>query len=188
MIRGLQYFAVWTLTTAAAIGVSWLGIRFVLDAGAPERPRVVAGPTGETTLAEPTPTSTSLSPPPSSSSSPEPSAPTAAPTTTTTAPAQEPPAQQPTSQPPAPSEEGAWVERDGKQVFIKSFRLQGGVATVSFAERDIQPVSATPRQGYAAVVEQPADAVVVVFTGNGHTSKLEAMWVGKPQWRIIESD
>ncbi|QFZ19331.1 hypothetical protein [Saccharothrix syringae] len=182
MRRGLQYFAAWSASTAVAVVLSWLGIRSVLEAGVPERPRAVAGPVQQssavpsttTTTAVPTATTTTALP---TTTTPEPTTTTATPATTTTT----------AAPPPLPSEQGTWTEQDGEQVYLRSFRLQGGVAAVRFAARDMQPISATPRQGFAATVEQPADAVVVEFTGPGHRSRLEATWVNGPQWRIVES-
>ncbi|MFD0205521.1 MULTISPECIES: hypothetical protein [Saccharothrix] len=179
MTRGLQYLAAWSASTAVAVVLSWLGIRFVLDAGAPERPLVVAGPTQSSAIARTTTTTT-----------------TAAPTTTTTTAAvvatiaptttRVPPTTTTTAQ-PLPSENGTWTEHNGEPVYLRSFTLHGGVAAISFSARNMEPISATPRQGFSATVEQPADAVVVEFTSPGHRSRLEATWVGGPQWRIVEA-
>ncbi|MFE2756178.1 hypothetical protein ACFXGA_29685 [Actinosynnema sp. NPDC059335] len=182
MTRGLQYFAAWAASTAAAVALSFLGLRSVLDAGVPERPRVVAGPVQSsaierTTTTVPTPTTTTTT-------APAPVIATATPITTTTTP---PPATTTTTPPPLPSENGTWADQDGEPVYLRSFRLQGGVAAIRFSARDIEPISATPRQGFATTVEQPAHAVVVEFTGGGHRSRLEATWVGGPQWRIVET-
>ncbi|WP_367128874.1 hypothetical protein [Saccharothrix sp. HUAS TT1] len=182
MTRGLQYLAAWSASTAVAVALSWLGIRFVLDAGAPERPRVVAGPTQSsaitTTTTTPTTTTTTSAAPvaqtqPPTQAQPRTTTTTVAPTTTTTQ--------------PLPSEDGTWTEQNGEPVYLRSFRLHGGVAAIRFSARDVDPISATPRQDFAATVEQPAHAVVVEFTGGGHRSRLEATWVGGPQWRIVEA-
>ncbi|MEV8437798.1 hypothetical protein AB0425_10535 [Actinosynnema sp. NPDC051121] len=177
MTRGLQYFAAWSASTAVAVALSWLGIRFVLDAGAPQRPLVVAGPTQSSAIATTT-TATTVAPTTTTTVA---AIATIAPTTTTV-----PPTTTTTTQ-PLPSENGTWTERDGEPVYLRSFSLQGGVAAISFSANDIEPVSATPRQGFAATVEQPAAAVVVEFAGPGHRSRLEATWVGGPQWRIVET-
>jgi len=179
--RGLQYFAAWSASTAVAVVLSWLGIRFVLDAGAPERPRVVAGPTQSSAIARATTTTTTAAPVTSTTTVAVIA--TVAPTTTTTTVA---PTTTTTTQ-PLPSENGTWTERDGEPVYLRSFTLNGGVAAISFSAKDIEPISATPRQGFAATVEQPADAVVVEFTNAGQRSRLEATWVGGPQWRIVET-
>ncbi|WP_447007640.1 hypothetical protein ACRAKI_14715 [Saccharothrix isguenensis] len=183
MTRGLQYLAAWSASTAVAVVLSWLGIRFVLDAGVPERPRVVAGPTQSSAIRSSAATTTTTT-----------TAPVPVPTTTTTTAAAVVATAAPTTTavvttttPPLPSENGTWAEEDGRPVYLRSFRLHGGVAAIRFSPADMQPVSATPRQGFAATVEQPADAVVVEFTGPGHTSRLEATWVGGPQWRIVET-
>ncbi|ONI80222.1 hypothetical protein ALI22I_43345 [Saccharothrix sp. ALI-22-I] len=176
MTRGLQYLAAWSASTAVAVALSWLGIRFVLDAGAPQRPLVVAGPTQSSVI--PTTTTTTAVTTTTTTTTAEVVA-TTVPTTTTVVPT--------TTTQPLPSEEGTWTEQDGEPVYLRSFSLQGGVAAIRFSESDMQPISATPRQGFAATVEQPADAVVVEFTSPGHRSRLEATWVRGPQFRIIEA-
>ena len=180
MTRGLQYLAAWSASTAVAVVLSWLGIRFVLDAGAPERPRVVAGPTQSSAIARTTTTTTTAAPTTTTTTTIAVIA-TVAPTTTTV------PSTTTTTTQPLPSENGTWTERNGEPVYLRSFRLHGGVAAISFSAKDMEPISATPRQGFAATVEQPADAVVVEFTSPGHRSRLEATWVGGPQWRIVET-
>ncbi|MFE9748751.1 hypothetical protein ACFYOT_27915 [Saccharothrix saharensis] len=180
MTRGLQYFAAWSASTAVAVVLSWLGIRFVLDAGVPERPRVVAGPTQSSAIARTTTTTTTTAP--TTTTTTVAVIATLAPTTTTIA-----PTTTTTTAQPLPSENGTWTERDGQPVYLRSFQLQGGVAAISFSARDMEPISATPRQGFAATVEQPAAAVVVEFTSPGHRSRLEATWVNGPQWRIVEA-
>ncbi|MFD1150379.1 hypothetical protein [Saccharothrix hoggarensis] len=179
MTRGLQYLAAWSASTAVAVALSWLGIRFVLDAGVPERPRVVAGPTQSSAIRTTT-TTTTVAPTTTTTvavvATAAPTTTAVATTTTTT-----------TTPPPLPSEAGTWTEQDGEPVYLRSFRLHGGVAAIRFSRSGIDPISATPRQGFAATVEQPADAVVVEFTGPGHRSRLEATWVGGPQWRIVET-
>lgn len=182
MTRGLQYFAAWAASTAAAVALSFLGLRSVLDAGVPERPRVVAGPVQSSAIERTTTPTTVAAPTTTTTAAPAPV--TAAPTTTTTT---TPPTTTTTTPPPLPSENGTWADQDGEPVYLRSFRLQGGVAAIRFSARDIDPISAAPRQGFAATVEQPAHAVVVEFAGGGHRSRLEATWVGGPQWRIVET-
>jgi hypothetical protein len=167
--RGLQYFAAWAASTAVAVALSWLGIRFVLDAGVPERPRLVAGPTQQSSAV---PTTTTVATTTTT---------TVVPTTTTTTTVTT------TPPPPLPPENGTWSQQNGESVYLRSFRLQGGVAAIRFSATEIEPISATPRQGFAASVEQPADAVVVEFVSADHRSRIEATWVNGPQWRIVES-
>ncbi|MBB5956925.1 hypothetical protein FHS29_003518 [Saccharothrix tamanrassetensis] len=179
MTRGLQYFAAWSASTAVAVVLSWLGIRFVLDAGVPERPRMVAGPVQQSTVI-PTTTTTTTVVTTTTTTTTQPVVVTTPPPAATTAPVT-------TTTPPLPSEQGTWIEQNGERVYLRSFRLHGGVAAIRFSESDMEPISATPRQGFAASIEQPAHAVVVDFVGAGHRSRLEASWIGGPQWRILES-
>ncbi|QTR02586.1 hypothetical protein J7S33_26400 [Saccharothrix algeriensis] len=183
MTRGLQYFAAWSASTAVAVALSWLGIRSVLEAGVPERPRLVAGPVEQSTALPTTTTTTAVTTTPvaTTTTTAQAMAVTTEPPTTTTT-----PATTTTTATPLPSEQGTWSVQDGRQVYMRSFRLQGGVAAISFSPDNMEPISATPRQGFAVSVEQPAAAVVVEFASPDHRSRLEATWVGGgPQWRII---
>jgi hypothetical protein len=177
MPGALRYLAAWSASTAVAVALSWLGIRFVLDAGAPDRPHLVAAPTQQsavaaTTITAPTTTITTTLPPTVDVTTSIPAA--------TTKPDPTPPAQ--------PSGNGNWSTQNGERVYTRSVSLQGGVATVRFAESGVDPISATPRPGFAAGFQRPAANILVVdFISPGHRSRLEASWLNGPQWRIIET-
>ncbi|WP_410575694.1 hypothetical protein [Amycolatopsis sp. cmx-4-61] len=176
MPKALRYLAAWSASTAVAVALSWLGIRFVLDAGAPDRPRLVAAPTQQptvvaTTISAPATTITTTPPPTVDVT-------TSSPAATTK------PASTAQAQPPG---NGTWSTQNGERVYTRSVSLQGGVATVRFTTSGVDPISATPRPGFAAGFQRPAAKTLVVdFTSSGHRSRLEASWVSGPQWRVIE--
>lgn len=169
--HGIRYIAAWLASTAVAVALSWLGVRSVLDAGVQQRPQVVTGQTLVTSSVTPTTT-------------------TAKPKTTTTPPSSSQSSTSTTATTPArlASTEGSWVEENGKQVYIRSFQLDGGEVAVHFASDGVQTISATPRQGFAVSVQEPSDtSLVVEFQSPAEKSKLEANWQDGPRWKITES-
>ncbi len=179
--HGIRYIAAWLASTAVAVALSWLGVRSVLDAGVQQRPQVVTGQTLVASSATPSATTTTTTPKPTastSSSAPSTSSSTSSTTSSTSA---SPPAR-------LASTEGSWVEENGKQVYIRSFQLDGGEVAVRFASDSVQTISATPRQGFAVSVQQPAGTTLVVeFTSPAEKSKLEANWQDGPRWKITEA-
>ncbi|MCP2260425.1 hypothetical protein LX15_004139 [Streptoalloteichus tenebrarius] len=183
----IRYVAAWLAVTACAVGLSWLGVRSVFGATLPQRFDLHAGlaaPTHTvvlTTSDTPTPTPTSASPTPTTTQA-----------TTTTAQATTTPRRtpdRPTPTPQKPPQEGAWVQEDGRQVYLRSFGLKGGTAGVRFAETGVEAVSATPGAGYSAQVERRGPHLVVVTfrSAAGASSRLEASWTGGPYWQVTES-
>jgi hypothetical protein len=165
--RGIRYTLAWLASTAVAVALSWLGVKSVLEAGAPQRPQVVAGPTLVTsTVGTTTPSSVPpTSPPPSSSAAPSSSA----------------------SATRLASADGSWSEENGKSVYLRSFQLDGGELAVKFSDSGVDPISATPRQGFAVNITQPNNTLVVEFKSATQTSRLEASWDNGPRWKIIET-
>ncbi|MEU4804409.1 hypothetical protein [Actinosynnema sp. NPDC023587] len=185
MTRGLQYLAAWSASTAVAVALSWLGIRFVLEAGVAERPRLVAEPAQSTALATTPTTTTTVVPTTTTTTVPMAVTTTAPPETTTTTTTPPTTTTTPTATALA-TEEGTWQVQEGERVYLRSFRLQGGVVAIKFSPREMDPVSATPRQGFAVDIRRPADAVVVMFDSPDHHSRVEATWIDGPRWQIIE--
>lgn len=178
MGHGIRYLAAWSAATAVATALSWLGVRSVLDAGVPQPPMVVAGPAQQQAstivAATTTPTTTTTAAPA------PPPEPTTSTTTTTTVAA-------PTRTTPPPPADGAWTEDDGKPAYVRSFQLAGGEAAVRFSPDGTEPISATPRQGFAVSVRQPDGSLIVEFQGSNRRSRLEASWQGGPHWKIVEA-
>jgi hypothetical protein len=174
--RGIRYLAAWSASTTVAVALSWLGVRSVLEAGVPLPPRVVAGPVQETATV--VTTTTTEAPPPAPTTTEPPT------TTTTTTTTTVPP---PTKTTPPPPADGAWTEDDGKPAYVRSFQLAGGEAAVQFSPNGTDPISATPRQGFAVSVKQPDGTLVIEFQSPNHRSRLEASWAGGPRWKIIEA-
>jgi hypothetical protein len=159
--NAVRTVTVWALATGAAIGVTWFGIRPVLDAAVPDR--LVAFPAdapGAPTAAAPSSTPPETAPAPSGrasarvSSRPAPSgSATAAPPTTV----------------------DGWTLIAGE--YVRSFQLVGGDATVRAAHGVIELVSATPRPGFVlTLVPSGDDRLVLNFTGGLHISTLDVAW------------
>jgi hypothetical protein len=168
--RGIRYILAWLASTAVAVALSWLGVKSVLEAGAPQRPQVVAGPTLVTSTVGTTTTPSSVPPTSLPSSSSASSSTSSSPSATRLA-----------------SADGSWSEENGKSVYLRSFQLDGGELAVKFSDTGVEPISATPRQGFAVSITQPNNALVVEFKSATETSRLEANWDNGPRWKIIES-
>jgi hypothetical protein len=179
--HGIRYIAAWLASTAVAVALSWLGVRSVLDAGVQQRPQVVTGQTLVASSATPTATTTTTAPRSSAStpsSTPSSASSSVAPSSSTSV---SPPAR-------LASTEGSWTEENGKQVYIRSFQLDGGEVAVRFGSDSVQTISATPRQGFAVSVQQPSGtSLVVEFQSSAEKSKLEANWTDGPRWKITEA-
>jgi len=160
--RAVKFVAVWMAATGLAIGVSWFGVRPVLDAAVPDR--LMAFP-----VARPVP-------PPSPSTGAIPTGSPSArggPRAHPSAPAS-PTGTGGTVQPPAAPD--GWTAL-GNGRYLRSFRLVGGDATVRAGPGVVDLISATPRAGYAmTVVPTRADRAVVNFTGGPQSSTLDVSW------------
>jgi hypothetical protein len=162
---------IWAVATGAGIGVSWLGVRPVLDAAVPDR--LVAFPVAAPNTPTPAgrPTRPDVTPGRSV-------APTATPSPT-----------------PAPIGSSAsrptvvdgWTVLDHGQ-YLRTFRLVGGNATVQAGGGKLELVSAIPNPGYVMTVNPPAgDRIVVGFTGPLHWSTLDARWeADRPTAEVTE--
>jgi hypothetical protein len=161
--NAVKPIAIWTAATGLGIGVSWLGIRPVLDAAVPDRLVAVA-------ITEPDTPSTSAPPAPQGalarvSPRPAPSRTPALPST---------PAGAANSAPPV-TPDGWTVLGPGR--YLRSFQLAGGNATVQADHGRVELISATPQPGFVmTVTPTDDDRVVVNFTTVLHISTLEAAW------------
>jgi hypothetical protein len=179
--HGIRYIAAWLASTAVAVALSWLGVRSVLEAGVQQRPQVVTGQTLVTSSVTTTTTTTSVKPTTPAPSSSAGSSSSVSTTTSSSSTSASPPAR-------LASTEGSWTEENGKQVYIRSFQLDGGEVAVRFGADSVQTISATPRQGFAVSVQQPTGTTLVVeFQSPTEKSKLEANWQDGPRWKITES-
>ncbi|MGC9669011.1 hypothetical protein ACNTMW_20940 [Planosporangium sp. 12N6] len=193
--KSAKAVAIWAAATSIGIGVSWYGVRSVLDAAVPDRlvafpvtephaplpaPPPAPAASGSTPNAAPDPwtatPSHSAAATPSRSARPAP--PSSAPPGNTTAPAPG----------PAPSAPAGWTPL-GNGRYVRSFQLTGGDVTIRAGQGSVELVSATPRPLYVmTVVPDGTDRVTVTFTMVLRSSRLEASWQDSaPVVKITES-
>lgn len=160
-VRAPMIAVAWMCATAAAVGVSWLGVRTVVH-DAVLIPVKLAVPTNSVSTGTPPPTDrmTAVLPIPSSSVRASMTTPSAPRSTTTQAPT--------TS---APATAGANVQQ---------YTVKGGVVVLSMTATQATLVSATPANGYSVQVWQETGWLRVDFTAGNSSSSVFATWNGHP--------
>lgn len=158
-VRSVTIGVVWLAATAAAVGVSWLGVRTVVPQTLSPPPQLAVPtsqlPTGPPPSSGGTPLITAVSLPPPARPAPRPSPPTA-PTTTTV----------------APSPPSGWD--------VHSYTVPGGRVVLALGATGATLVSATPADGYAVQEWQETGWLRVDFTSAAGTSTVFATWNGHP--------
>ncbi|MGK5732075.1 hypothetical protein [Streptomyces sp. URMC 124] len=169
--RGIMQALAWALATAAAMAVSWYGVRTVLAGTAYEPPRALPI-SGTATPAIGEPASSSRPPAPSAPGTPSPSGrqltppapdPSSRGADGGTAAAQDagPPPQ------PAPGE-------------VKSYPVRGGRAVFDLGESSAALVSATPEEGWQMRVWKQSAWIRVDFMAGTKTTSVFVTWNGHP--------
>ncbi|HEX3589797.1 MAG TPA: hypothetical protein VHV74_09200 [Pseudonocardiaceae bacterium] len=143
---------VWLAATAAAVAVSWLGVRTVVHEAVVSPPQLAVPSIPVGTVTPPAVTSI---PPPTTTTT-VPAAPTTTVTTTTPKPVTT------TSKPPN----------------VHSYAVQGGQVVLALNPTSATLVSATPADGYSAQAWQESGWLRVDFTKGDTTSSLFATWNG----------
>ncbi|GAA1806926.1 hypothetical protein HC028_20610 [Planosporangium flavigriseum] len=174
--------ATWVVATGVGIGVTWYGVRPVLDAAVPER--LVAFPAAGSKTPRQTPAlRLPASPAPSTrSAGPSPGTPASRSPRPATRPA--PPSS--AASPPVPVPEGWTMTGSGQ--YVRTFRLTGGDATIRAAHGTVELVSAAPRPGYVMnVTPAGSDPLGVSFSMINRASKVEVSWVDNaPASKVTE--
>ena len=64
----------------------------------------------------------------------------------------------------------------------RTYRMGGGVVTLSFTPAGVDVVGATPNEGFTVDTEpEHGNGVKVEFESDGHESRVDAWWDGGPQ-------
>ncbi|MFH8891351.1 hypothetical protein [Streptomyces sp. NPDC017949] len=170
MRRGLVHAMAWILATAAAVTLSWWGVRTVMSGTAYDPPLAVPLATPplssstQGTVAPPPP-----SPSSSSSSSPSPSA-----TPSSSASASDPaPAARPKSPPPAAAAPSRGSDPTGR---VKGYSVTGGRVVLDLGTASAELVSATPEAGWRMQVWKQELWIRVTFTRDGRESSVFCTW------------
>jgi hypothetical protein len=161
--RRIAYVAVWVAVAAVTTGVSWFGIRSVMNAAigrnqplsAAELRRIVPDPESEVPAAAPSSGAPSVRPNAS---------PTPAETWTPTA------------------------DGKGGTAFKRTFQTVGGDVVVWSAKGDVQVQQIVPKTGYTVnVTRYGPDSVMISFFGNRKTSRVWSRWWAGPFAEVTES-
>jgi hypothetical protein len=64
----------------------------------------------------------------------------------------------------------------------RTYRMEGGVATLGFSPAGVEVVGATPNEGFSVDSEREhGNGVKVEFESDAHDSRIDAWWDGGPQ-------
>lgn len=162
----------WALATAAAMAVSWYGVRTVLAGTAYEPPRAlpISGTVAPTTGGS---ASSTRAPEPSSPSHPG----TAAPSATRVTPTPTREAVRRSDAPPTSS-----------ATEVKSYPVRGGRAVFDLGASSATLVSATPDEGWQMRVWRQSAWIRVDFVAGTKTTSVFVTWNGHPpQVQTVES-
>ncbi|MEU7103737.1 hypothetical protein ABZ951_01590 [Streptomyces sp. NPDC046215] len=166
MRRAMMQALAWALATAAAVAVSWYGVRTVLAGTAYEPPRALPI-SGNTAPATPGSSAPAPAPEPAASPSPSPSQP--ARPSAREAPSS-PPAVTPSPASPPPPAAGA----------VKSYPVRGGRAVFDLGESAATLVSAAPEEGWQMRVWKQSAWIRVDFVAGARTTSVFVTWNGHP--------
>ncbi|MEV7542779.1 hypothetical protein [Streptomyces sp. NPDC089915] len=180
MRRGLVHAMAWVAATAAAVTLSWWGVRTVMSGTAYDPPLAVPLATrplsSSTRGAEPSPPGPSASPSPSSPSPSPPSAPGAS-----SAPASSSaPARSRSAPPPGqqrPVQEGGGQGGSGN---VKGYSVSGGRVVFDLGTSSAALVSATPEAGWRVQVWKQDFWIRVTFTRDGREVSVFCTWHDHP--------
>ncbi|WP_433203586.1 DNA mismatch repair protein MutL [Dactylosporangium sp. CS-047395] len=191
--RGAVPVLLWCLATTASIGVASLALRPVLRTAVPQDSIPVAaddGRGGRQAVTQTLPPPSAPATTPSTIVIEDPSSAFTHPSTPgTTRTSQAPPTQRTTA--PAPRMVDGWTVTtgpDGVDVYLKSFRSDGGDAVIRIRAEVVSLVTATPRDGYSVSQAQtePSRLVVQFVSGNGSAAFLVdcLWWQGGPHGEV----
>ncbi|MBT2382953.1 hypothetical protein [Streptomyces sp. ISL-11] len=173
--RGIMQALAWALATAAAMAVSWYGVRTVLAGTAYEPPRAlpISG-----TAAPAAGRSAPSAHVPQPSASPSPPAPTAP---------------SPQSAPPSPTS-GIGTARSSETSSspgageVKNYPVRGGQVVFDLGGDSAALVSATPEEGWQMRVWKQSAWIRVDFVSGTRTTSVFVTWNGHPpQVQTVES-
>jgi hypothetical protein len=161
----------WSLSTGAAVTLSWWGVHTVMSGTAYDRPRALPITADNATTQGAKPQSASTRRPPSPSS-PAPGTPNKSHKPSPTPSAGKPPrTQQPSSTPPSSAPSSGNVQ---------GYTVEGGRVVFDLGEDSAELVSATPAAGWQMQVWKQPTWIRVTFTQDGREVSVFCTWNGHP--------
>lgn len=173
MSRGLVHALAWSLSTGAAVTLSWWGVHTVMAGTAYDRPRALPITAQAATPSPPdTPRQSSTHrPPPDAEGSPSPKpSPSAPPDRPAPSPSTTPP-RTPSSPAPAPGTASGNV---------KGYTVDGGRVVFDIGTDSAELVSATPEAGWQMQVWKQPSWIRVTFTQEGREVSVFCTWNDHP--------
>jgi hypothetical protein len=164
----------WSLSTGAAVTLSWWGVHTVMAGTAYDRPRAlpITAQSSSAQAIEPQASSTTRPSKPSASKSPDPTKRPGKPS------AGKPGGTAPSTSPPASTPGGSGDYGDAGTV--KSHTVTGGMAVFDVGDTSAELVSATPSAGWQMQVWTQPTWIRVTFTKDGQESSVFYTWNGHP--------
>ncbi|MGI5398765.1 hypothetical protein ACQEVG_04770 [Streptomyces sp. CA-135486] len=169
MRRGLVHAMAWSLSTGAAVTLSWWGVHTVMSGTAYDRPRALPISADPVTAQGAKPVASSTRRPPSSSPSRSDAADKDRKPSATPPPAK-PSKSTPPSSPPAYS-----PPTSGN---VKGYTVDGGRIVFDIGKTSAELVSATPDSGWQMQVWKQPEWIRVTFTQNGREVSVFCTWNG----------
>ncbi|MFF3289704.1 hypothetical protein [Streptomyces sp. NPDC003023] len=166
MHRGLVHAMAWSLSTGAAVTLSWWGVHTVMAGTAYDRPRALPITAQHSTTEAAKPQASSTARPPSPSPSPS-----RRPATTP------PPASPSRTGPPPDSPSPSATSGPGN---VKGYNVEGGRVVFDIGDHSAELVSATPASGWQMQVWKQPTWIRVTFTRDGHEVSVFCTWNGRP--------
>ncbi|MFI1397661.1 hypothetical protein [Streptomyces sp. NPDC020681] len=163
MRRGLVHAMAWSMSTGAAVTLSWWGVHTVMSGTAYDRPRALPINADSTTQgAKPQASSTHRAPSPTKKPSPS---------ETERGPSATPSAKKP-SKPPSSA-----TSPSGN---VKGYTVDGGRVVFDIGATSAELASATPNAGWQMQVWTQPEWIRVTFTKDGREVSVFCTWNGHP--------
>ncbi len=175
--RGLVHALAWSLSTGAAVTLSWWGVHSVMAGTAYDRPRALPITAQTATASPPRPPEAASTPRPSPVS-PAPS-PTASPRGPS-GPASPPSPASPASSAPAESAPSPSPARQEAAGDVRGYTVEGGRVVFDIGASAADLVSATPEAGWQMQVWTQPTWIRVTFTRDGREVSVFCTWHDHP--------
>ncbi|MEU0371579.1 hypothetical protein ABZ070_15205 [Streptomyces sp. NPDC006283] len=167
MHRGLVHAMAWSLSTGAAVTLSWWGVHAVMAGTAYDRPRALPITAQNSTAQAAKPQESSTRAPKSPTASPSPSrSPSAGASPSTSKP-----------KPPSPAPSASYSAESGN---VKGYNVKGGRVVFDIGDSSAELVSATPAADWQMQVWKQPTWIRVTFTQDGHEVSVFCTWNGHP--------
>ncbi|WNO74423.1 MULTISPECIES: hypothetical protein [unclassified Streptomyces] len=172
MRRGLVHAMAWSLSTGAAVTLSWWGVHTVMSGTAYDRPRALPISADTATTQGSKPQASSTQEPPAPPSSPSPSKERKRSPSTTPSTGKSDKSEAPSSASPP--------QQSAPAGSVKGYTVDGGRVVFDIRDTYAELASATPDAGWQMQVWKQPEWIRVTFTKDGRESSVFCTWNGHP--------